>query len=472
MRSRRRTLAGALLPATALLLALPGGGIAQDPAITYTEGSAQLLLRGGAPTLESFALVSGVRDPGTLSMTLEYRALDGQATLSIVTPNVAGTHAAAAKPPRAAAIRYADVQGRSGARAACTITWADLTADRVSGSYLCPKERLPKGRKTRYAAAGTFTARVTPTADGAVLDPTLPIYPAGTTLESNGQTLTVEAVTNVPQVCLVGRAKGTPRGDCSPKQLPLEGAFSAVALRACVSDSGDVLRLRERTGYSRSLFSGSPETLVPLNLPASVADPSVVTAALPKVVNQGSCVDGHLVGSAQGPLVVWLPPQGAPAVAWTLDPVAVPPTATAPDSGDNGATASPAAGPQSATYTSGIADVLIDGPVTGAADDLVLTEGSLVVDAAGTTVLHLAFASDGGTLSIVLPGAEGSFAWDPGQGTANQGIGYEVGVARLDAGLSGCQVEVAPTETGGVSGTYLCMPTSGGSATGAFVANP
>ena len=61
MRSRRRALAGVLLPAAVLLLSLPGGTLAQDAAVTYTDGSAQLLLRGGAPKLTAFTLVSGVR---------------------------------------------------------------------------------------------------------------------------------------------------------------------------------------------------------------------------------------------------------------------------------------------------------------------------------------------------------------------------------------------------------------------------
>lgn len=472
MRSHRRALAGVLLPAAALVLSLPGGATAQDAAVTYTDGSAQLLLRGGAPTLTTFTLVSGVRDPGTLSMTLDYRQLDGKGTLRIVTPNVPGTHAAAPRAPRAAAVIYKGVQGRAGARAACAITWADVTADRIVGSYVCPKERLPKGSKARYSAAGTFSARVVAPAGVPAIDPALPIYPPGSTLQANGQTITVDTVTEVPWVCVTGKAKGVDPAGCPAKQLPLAGRFTAVKLTACVSDAGDVLRLSDRTGYSQSLFSGSPETLLPLGVPATIVEPVTGDAQLPKVVNQGSCEEGVLVGSAEGPLVVWLPPQGAPAVAWTLDPVALPPTALAPDVTDGGTTASPDPAQQSVTFTSGAADLLVDGPISGAADDLVLSEGSYVVDAAGNHVLHLAYASDTGRLTIVLPALEGSFAWDPGQGTATQGVGYQTGMAILDEGLSGCQVEVAPTEAGGISGSYVCMPTEGGSATGAFVANP
>jgi hypothetical protein len=470
MRSRRRRAARVLLPAAALLLVLPGGGTAQDATVTYTDGSAQLVLRGGAPRLAAFTLVSGVRDPGTLSMRLDYREIDGKGTLRIVTPSVAGTHAAAPKPPRAAAVIHKGVLGRSGARAACTITWAEIGADRVSGSYLCPKERLPRGKRTPYAALGTFTARVAP--DGApVLDPAMPIHPAGTTLEANGQSVTVTGATDVSSVCLPGRAKGVAAAGCAAKRLPLEGGFTALALTVCVTDAGDPFKVQDRTGYNQALYSGTPERLVPLGTVATMV-PGMGPAPLPKVVNQGSCEDGSLIASAPGPLVVWLPPQGAPAMAWTLDPVALPPTAQMPGPDASGAPGSPGPDATSVTYTSGAADILVDGAVSAAVDDLVLTEGAHVVDAAGNHVLHLVFGSAAGTLTITLPGVDGSFAWDPGQGSATQGIGYQVGAATLDAGLSGCQVEVAPTETGGVSGTYLCMPTDGGSATGAFVANP
>ena len=55
---------------------------------------------------------------------------------------------------------------------------------------------------------------------------------------------------------------------------------------------------------------------------------------------------------------------------------------------------------------------------------------------------------------------------------ANEGVAITVGDATLDAGLTGCQVDVAPTEAGGVQGAYVCLPPQGGSASGAFVANP
>ena len=71
-----------------------------------------------------------------------------------------------------------------------------------------------------------------------------------------------------------------------------------------------------------------------------------------------------------------------------------------------------------------------------------------------------------------LPGVEGSFLWDPGAGSAAQGVGYTFGDATMDPLQSGCQVELSLTGTGGVSGSYVCMPPDGGSASGAFVANP
>jgi hypothetical protein len=471
MRSRRRTLAGALVPATALLLTLPGSGIAQDAAVTYTEGSAQLLLRGAAPTLEAFTLVSGVRDPGTLSLTLEYAGVGGDATLRIVTPSVPGTHAASAKPPRSAAVIYRGVQGRSGARAACTITWAEIGVDRVAGSYLCPKERLPRGKRTPYAALGTFTARVALPVGAPVLDPAMPIHPLGSTLEANGQSVTLVAATDLASVCVPGRAKGVAAAGCPAKRLPLEGAFSALTLEVCVTDAGDPFKVQDRTGYNQALYSGTPEQLAPLTTVATIV-PGAAPAPLPKVVNQGVCKEGTLIAGTPGPLVVWLPPQGAPAMAWTLDPVALPPTAQTPGPDASGAPGSPGPDATSVTYTSGAADILVDGAVTASADDLVLTEGAYVVDASGNHVLNLVFGSASGTLTITLPTPVGSYAWDPGQATADQSVGYAIGEATLDAGLSGCQVEVVPTETGGVSGSYLCMPVEGGSATGAFVANP
>ena len=108
----------------------------------------------------------------------------------------------------------------------------------------------------------------------------------------------------------------------------------------------------------------------------------------------------------------------------------------------------------------------------GFADDLVLTEGTWLSDGAGATVLHLDFASDAGRLTIDLPALEGTWRWDAGAAAANQGIAITLGDATLDAGLAACDVDVAPTEAGGVQGSYVCLPQAGGSATGAFVATP
>jgi hypothetical protein len=170
--------------------------------------------------------------------------------------------------------------------------------------------------------------------------------------------------------------------------------------------------------------------------------------------------------------VVWLPSGGEPAVGWTLDPVALPPTAEAPGPEPSGPPASQAPAAASVMYTGGVADLLIDGPAPGSADDLVLTEGSYVSDGQGAAALHLAFASDAGSLVIDLPGPVGSFSWAAGTATPTQGVSATLGTAVLGATLTGCDVEVSPTESGGVQGSYACLPPDGGSLSGAFVANP
>ena len=120
----------------------------------------------------------------------------------------------------------------------------------------------------------------------------------------------------------------------------------------------------------------------------------------------------------------------------------------------------------------GAADVLSDGAQTVAADDLVLTEGTYVSDGQGASVLHLAFGSSSGTLTIDVPTIDGTWTWEPGDGVANQGVSFSLGDLGVDAGATGCEVDVAPTDLGGVQGSYLCTVIDGGTASGAFIANP
>jgi len=474
MRTVRRATAMTLLGGT-LLLPAQATTLAQDAETVYTDGAAQLLVRVGEPSIDTFSLVYGEQDATAGTMTLSFLGADGAATLSILTPDVAGSHAAAPRPPRGAAVTYRRVQGRSGARAACTVTWADLTPTLVSGSFLCPRERMPSGRKARYAVTGTFMARLAPE-DGVSL-PDLPIHAAGTPVEVAGQTLTVLGSTDLAQVCVAGAEKGAARGPCPAKRLPVAGTFRAIAMTACVSDAGEPMRMVDRTGTSRVLSGGTPEAVLPIGLPVVVADPAVTTRGLPRTVNPGSCLDGHLVAGTQGPLVIWTPPNGEPAVAWTLDPVALPPTVDAPVVDPSAAPGSPvpvATLPPAAslTYASGAADVLHDGTELLAADDLMLTEGTYLSDGAGATVLHLAFASESGSLTIVVPGTDGTHTWEPGTAAANEGVAYAVGEEAVDAGLTGCQVDVVETDAGGVEGSWLCMLPTGGTGSGAFIANP
>jgi len=464
----------------ALLLAIPAAGLAQTaPTVTYDQGVAQLLVRGGVPAMDTFALTSGVRDAAAGTLTLTYAAGDGAGTLEILTPDVAGTAQAAPRPPRGAAVTYRGVEGRSGARAECTITWVDLSATMVSGSFLCPREFVPKGTKAHYAVVGTFSARAAdPEAGTTTSDPApMPIYPAGTPVTIAGQTITVGAATDVASACVTGSAKRVDHGACNSKQLPLDSTWRVIAMTACVSIDGEVLRLWDRTGTSRTLYGGATDAVLPIGWPVNIVDPAVTTTGLRRVVNPGSCLDGHLVAGTQGPLVVWAPASGDAPVGWTLDAVALPPTAEAPGPAASGAPSSPAPGGDvppaaSVTYTGGAADVLSDGAQTISADDLVLTEGTYVSDGQGASVLHLAFGSASGTLVIDAPATDGSWTWEPGAGVANQGVSYTLGGLTVDAGATGCEVDVAPTDLGGVQGSYVCTVTGSGTASGAFIANP
>ena len=279
--------------------------------MTYTDGAAQLLTRGGTQSRTTFVLSAGTRDATAGTLTLAYAQTDGAGTLEILTPNVAGTHAAAPTPPRGAAVTWKGVNGLSGARSACTVTWTELTPTSVSGTFLCPKERATTGKKARYSAVGTFSARIAPV-DGTPADPApMPIYAAGVPVTVAGQTLTAVAGTDVASVCVLGSTKGADRGACPAKQLPVAGGFRAVALNVCVADDGEAIRLIDKTGTSRILFGGAADAVLPIGLPVTVADPAVTTKGFPRVVNPGSCLDGHLVAGTQGPLVVWTPPNGA-----------------------------------------------------------------------------------------------------------------------------------------------------------------
>jgi hypothetical protein len=225
------------------------------------------------------------------------------------------------------------------------------------------------------------------------------------------------------------------------------------------------------------MYGGAADAVLPIGWPVVVVDPAVTTKGFPRVINPGTCLDGHLTAGTQGPLVVWTPASGDAPVAWTLDPVALPPTMDAPGPQASGAPASPAPGgdvPPSAsvTYAGGAADVLSDGAQTVAADDLVLTEGTYLSDGQGASVLHLAFGSASGTLTIDAPTIDGTWTWEPGDGVANQGVSFTLGDLGVDAGATGCEVDVAPTDLGGVQGSYLCTVIDGGTASGAFIANP
>ena len=162
-------------------------------------------------------------------------------------------------------------------------------------------------------------------------------------------------------------------------------------------------------------------------------------------------------------------------MGWTLDPVALPPTADVPVVEPSGPPTSPGTDASfvpaaQIRYGSGAADVLHDGSEIAAADDLALTDGTFVSDGAGSVQLHLAFVSESGALTVDVPGADGSHEWAAGSPTA--GVSYTLGGVTVAVEENGCQVDVAPTELGGVAGTYLCMLAAGGTASGAFIANP
>ena len=261
MRTLRRAAAGLSLP-VALLLALPGTGQAQHTILLFPDGAAQLLIRGGSPSISTFALTAGTRDATAGTLTLTYGQADGRGTLEIMTPNVPGTHAAAPTPPRGASVTWKDVNGLSGARAACTVTWSELTTTSVSGTLLCPKERATTGKKARYSAVGTFSAEVAP-ADGAPVDSApMPIYPAGTPVTVAGQTVTPTLFTDLAEVCVLGSAKGADHGACTAKQVPVAGTFRAVLMNVCVADDGEAIRLLDKTGTRRSLFGGAADAVL------------------------------------------------------------------------------------------------------------------------------------------------------------------------------------------------------------------
>lgn len=465
-----------------LLLSLPMPGLAQDGTLTYTDGEAQLLVRVGPASLDAFSFVSGARDATTGRMTLRYAQIDGRGTLTIMTPTVAGAHAAAPRPPRGAAVTFRRVRGMTGQRGACTIAWQDLSASMLSGSFACPRERAraPKGKRmVRAGVVGTFTARAVPQ-DGVVVEPvSLPILPLGTPVEVAGHTVTVTGTTDLAAVCVRGTAKRSRVSDveCPARHVPVAGTFRAVALSVCVAGDVEGLGVLDRAGYSRVLFSGTTAALLPLGMPAIAVDPAVTTRGLRRFVNPDGCTQGHLVAGTQGPLVVWLPSGGATPVGWTLDPTTLPPTADGSAVEPTSAPASPAPveslAPAGRTdLTSGAADALHDGAELVAVDDLVLTEGFVERDGTGGVRLHLDFASGSDTLTIMVPGAEGSFAWGAGAPEGGGAVAWRLGDVAVTAAESGCTVDVVPTAPGGVEGAWMCLPADRGSASGSFIANP
>jgi hypothetical protein len=113
-----------------------------------------------------------------------------------------------------------------------------------------------------------------------------------------------------------------------------------------------------------------------------------------------------------------------------------------------------------------------DGDVSGTADDLTLGEGSLETRVDGTAQLHLRFASPAGsTLAIDLPGT-GTHSVPAGSIGPELAVGYSVGGVTVEPGDAACTVDVAATETGGVTGTWVCDATGGGTGSGSFFANP
>ena len=471
----RRRLLTALATVTVLVAALSGATAAQGDPVTYTDGTAQVLARVGPTWIEDLVLVEGAMDPVAGRLVLRYRQDGGKATLTIAAPNVPGVVAAQPKDTGGAAISYRKLHGASGATAACLVAWNVVTPTQIAGSFSCPNARTKPRKGARTNLVGTFDARAVPDDGVTAATPPFPIHPLGTTVEAEGQSLTPLTVTDLERVCVKGT--GGERADCAKDQVLLDGPFRAITLRACVSDGGEATRFTERTGVSRILFGGTPEAFGPIGLNAYTHDPAVTVKPLPRVLNPGSCADGYAIAGTRGPLLVWTPPNGAAPVAWTLDPVALPPTAEGPGPDGGTATASPApdgvvpAG--SATWTGGFADLLSDGAEMLAADDLVLTEGTFLSDGQGASIVHLAFASpSGAALTIDVPDRTGTFSWDAGAGTANTGVAWAIGGVTADAGLTGCTVDIGETDGGGLQGSYACTLEAGGTGSGAFAVTP
>ncbi|MFN8623682.1 MAG: hypothetical protein U0869_23320 [Chloroflexota bacterium] len=475
MPSPRRARLAALAASATLLALLPTVVTAQDGPVVYGEGAAQVLARVGTSSLDDFTLVSGTMDPATATLTLVYQGTLAETALTISAPNVPGISEAPPKPPRTASVIYVDLHGMNGAVAACLVAWNTITPTEVSGSFGCPNERTKARKGKPVNLLGTFSARAAP-ADGIATDTSsLPVHALGATVTAEGQSVTPLAIVDLASACVKASGPATP--DCGKGQQPVPGAYRAITLRMCVDASGPVAHATEKRGASRTFFAGTPGALLPVGLPASTRDPALTAKAMPRTIDPETCGEGYVLAGTQGPMLAWTPPNGAPAVVWTLDPSALPPTAddaptasTAPGSPAPGSGAVPAG---SATYTGGAADLTSDnGGTTAYADDLVLTEGSFVSDGAGSSVVHLAFAGADSTLTIDVPAPAGSFTWDAGAAVANQGVAWTIGGSSVDAATSGCQVEIDATDLGGVQGSYAC--TVGGSATGSgsFIANP
>jgi hypothetical protein len=320
---------------------------------------------------------------------------------------------------------------------------------------------------------GTFVVRTAP-ADGVTGSP-LPIHAPGVPLSVAGQTVTALGAVDLDAVCV--RGAGRQDAACPRGQVRVPGAFRAVRLSVCVAEDGVTTRIGDRHGSSRTLHAGTLDAPLPLGLPAGAPSGFAEARPIRRVVHPGDCEVGALVAGTQGPLVVWTPPDGAPAVAWTLDPLALPPTAAAPMPAVSPAPEGPSTGPSAhpggrSAFSRGAADLLHDGAELLADDELLLTEGWLEHDGAGATRLHLAFESAAGMLAVEAATGEGTATWEAGTAGPGQGVGYRHGSVTVSVDETGCQVDVAGTEAGGVQGSYVCRLAGGGTASGSFIANP
>jgi hypothetical protein len=321
------------------------------------------------------------------------------------------------------------------------------------------------------SVAGSFVASADPGAGAGALDG-VPVYPVGVPVEVSGQRLTPLSSTDIDGAC--ARQKGGATEPCQPGTVPVEAPLRLVELEVCVTLDGQAARPVFKDGFGAQLFAGDALMPEALGVPLTVADPAVTSTPLVgTALDQGMCVTGHALAGSRGPLVLWFPPDGEPAVAWTLDPVALPPTADGPVAGP-GTSPVPSAGPVAGTLTltGGFADVTHDGDASGSADDLELTEGSLETRADGSAQLHLRFASPAGaTLAVDMPGV-GTHAVPAGSAGPDLAVGYSVGDATVAPGDAACTVDVAATEAGGVTGTWVCDLGTGGMGSGSFFANP